>query len=62
VVHPESDPRAFAPIDLGGKPPAEIAVTVVAEIRWLMNGRSERHCREIQGQDQLASRTRRASA
>jgi len=48
-LHPESDPRVYAPIglDLGGKAPAEIAVAVIAEIFQVMNEKSGRHCREI---------------
>ncbi len=52
-LHPESDPRVYAPIglDLGGKSPGEIAVSVIAEILQVMNERSGRHCREDQGRD-----------
>ncbi len=61
--HPESDPRVYVPIgpDLGGKTLAETAVAVVAEIPQVMSRRSGGHCREIQGQDRLASRRRGTS-
>ncbi len=47
-LHPGSDERVYAPIglDLGGKTPAEIAVSVLAEILSVMNGRSGVHCRD----------------
>ncbi|MFA6582869.1 MAG: XdhC/CoxI family protein [Elusimicrobiaceae bacterium] len=44
-LHPETDPRVYSPVglDLGGKAPGEIAVSVLAEILKLAYGKSGRH-------------------
>ena len=46
-LHPEKDPRVFSPVglDLGGKSPGAIAVSVLAEILKLKNKRSADHLR-----------------
>ncbi|HOX22902.1 MAG TPA: XdhC/CoxI family protein [Elusimicrobiales bacterium] len=48
-LRPDKDPRVYSPIglDVGGKTPGEIAVSVLAEVLKLANGRSGRHYREF---------------
>jgi len=46
-LHPQKDPRVFAPIglDCGGKTPGAIAISVLAEILAIHHGRDGRHMR-----------------
>ncbi|MFA6004335.1 MAG: XdhC family protein, partial [Elusimicrobiota bacterium] len=46
-LHPEKDKRVFAPIglDCGGKSPGAIAISVLAEVLAVHNGRTGRHMR-----------------
>jgi xanthine dehydrogenase accessory factor len=46
-LHPETDTRVYAPVglDVGGKTPGEIAISVLAEILKLSNSRSGAHMR-----------------
>ncbi|MDD2772696.1 MAG: XdhC/CoxI family protein [Elusimicrobiales bacterium] len=47
-LHPETDSRVYAPIglDIGGKTPGEIAISVLSEILKVANSRSGGHMRE----------------
>ena len=47
LVNPLTDKRVYSPIglDLGGKTPGEIAISVIAEITKLFNGRTGKHLR-----------------
>ena len=44
-LHPEKDPRVYSPVglDIGGKTPGAIAISVLAEILKLHNGRPGTH-------------------
>jgi len=48
-IHPEKDPRVYAPVglDISGKSPGEIAVSVMAEILKVSYGRSGKHLRDL---------------
>lgn len=54
--HPEKDPRIYTPIglELGGKAPGEIAVSVMAEILKLSTGKSGRHNGDLRRERQAA--------
>ncbi|NLO91554.1 MAG: xanthine dehydrogenase [Elusimicrobia bacterium] len=46
-LHPEKDPRVYSPIglDIGGKTPGEIAISVLSEVLKISTGRSGGHYR-----------------
>jgi xanthine dehydrogenase accessory factor len=63
-VHPQDDPRVYAPIglDLGDKAPGAIAVSVVAELFKVMNRASGQHMKLSSQQSAFSTQPRRAKA